>query len=818
MSQGYDGLPAYYGKSSDPITPNVGFSLKGMDPIVANNFVLADTAIGGGGSSSVKINGVTISNPNFNNTTPAAPASNLNVLWQVDGSGNVSAYVPTSGIGTVTSVALTAPAEFSVAGSPITTNGTLAIAKATQTANTVWAGPTTGIAAQPTFRALVTADLPAGVGTVTSVALTAPTEFSVAGSPITTNGTLAITKATQAANTVWAGPTSGGVTQPTFRALVAADLPAGTGTVTSVALTVPASILSVAGSPITTNGTLAVSLATQTANLFWAGPTSGGAATPTFRAIGPGDIPTDTITWDQIGNAAANQTLANGTFTTTFNQTNAAVWTWANTTPTVPTGLALSSVANASAGNTTYTGGITGGGSSAYAGASVTISGFVNGANNGTFTVVSSTTTTITVNNASGVAETNAATLTGAASASSPIITIAGTYSTGAASAVDSWTIQNLRGGAAAAANAPSALTFAHTGSTGASYLSFPAGTSTTPSFVVGLNTNTGGTFGPGLFSTGASILAMHPGDGSGNVAPSFRFYRLNSGTAVVSSALTVTSASGGGLNIAATENTNVLQQILLCGVNGTATGINILLGGNGGNNAKNFTATAGNQVAVQIGSGASQGAVVFNPASGSATFQALVVNPTINQTGTSSGNYTGLLVNVVETALKGAANLLLDLQAGTTGGTSKFAINNSGISTKYAGNTTVSNGIASELALSDLTAQTAAIVATTLLSAPVTGMYRVCWSANITTAASVSSTLGGTNGFQVIYTSPTDSVVKTTVSGLSVTSAANTTATAVGGDIVIYAKTGTNIQFKYDYTSSGTAMAFELHIRLELM
>lgn len=67
---------------------------------------------------------------------------------------------PGSGSGTVTSVALTVPAEFSVAGSPVTTSGTLAVSKATQSANTVYAGPTTGSAAAPTFRAVVPADLP----------------------------------------------------------------------------------------------------------------------------------------------------------------------------------------------------------------------------------------------------------------------------------------------------------------------------------------------------------------------------------------------------------------------------------------------------------------------------------------------------------------------------------------------------------------------------------------------------------------------------------------------------------------------------------
>lgn len=65
----------------------------------------------------------------------------------------------------------------------------------------------------------------------------------------------------------------------------------GSGSVTSVGLSAPSSILSVAGSPITTSGTLALSLATQTANRIWAGPATGSAATPTFRALVLADIP-----------------------------------------------------------------------------------------------------------------------------------------------------------------------------------------------------------------------------------------------------------------------------------------------------------------------------------------------------------------------------------------------------------------------------------------------------------------------------------------------------------------------------------------------
>lgn len=60
--------------------------------------------------------------------------------------------------------------------------------------------------------------------------------------------------------------------------------------VTSAALTVP-SILSVTGSPITTSGTFAVTLANQSANQVFAGPVSGAAVTPAFRALVVDDIP-----------------------------------------------------------------------------------------------------------------------------------------------------------------------------------------------------------------------------------------------------------------------------------------------------------------------------------------------------------------------------------------------------------------------------------------------------------------------------------------------------------------------------------------------
>jgi hypothetical protein len=73
----------------------------------------------------------------------------------------------------------------------------------------------------------------------------------------------------------------------------ASEIAASIGSVTSVGLSVPGVIFvsPVVGSPVTTSGTLQLALKTQLPNLFLAGPTSGGAVTPTFRAIVLGDLP-----------------------------------------------------------------------------------------------------------------------------------------------------------------------------------------------------------------------------------------------------------------------------------------------------------------------------------------------------------------------------------------------------------------------------------------------------------------------------------------------------------------------------------------------
>lgn len=125
----------------------------------------------------------------------------------------------------------------------------------------------TTIGAVPTTRTLTingtSYDLSANrtwnVGTVTSVAASAGTGISISGSPITSSGTLTITNTAPdqvVALTAGTGISISG-TYPNFT--ITNSSPSSGGTVTSVALTVPTG-LTITGSPITTSGTLAISL------------------------------------------------------------------------------------------------------------------------------------------------------------------------------------------------------------------------------------------------------------------------------------------------------------------------------------------------------------------------------------------------------------------------------------------------------------------------------------------------------------------------------------------------------------------------------
>ena len=77
---------------------------------------------------------------------------------------------------------------------------------------------------------------------------------------------------------------------------------ASVGETTVITMTVP-SIFELTGSPLTTTGTLALTLANQTANRIWASPASGPAAPPSFRALVVADLPDLSSTYQAAANA-----------------------------------------------------------------------------------------------------------------------------------------------------------------------------------------------------------------------------------------------------------------------------------------------------------------------------------------------------------------------------------------------------------------------------------------------------------------------------------------------------------------------------------
>src|ERR1700739_4366382 len=202
-------MPAY--RLDGTIQNPEGFALQGM-----NVYVCTQPASTGSIPPSPLATLYTNANGNVQATNPATTDGNGNYFFYAatgtytlvlfDPLGRVPTQifpdqqVVTQGGGSVTSVAMTGDGTIfnaTVTGSPITAAGTLVPALINQNANLVLSGPASGGAAAPTWRKLVSADMPAGLGTVSSVALTiAVPSFlsqSVTGSRVTTSGTLAIT-------------------------------------------------------------------------------------------------------------------------------------------------------------------------------------------------------------------------------------------------------------------------------------------------------------------------------------------------------------------------------------------------------------------------------------------------------------------------------------------------------------------------------------------------------------------------------------------------------------------------------------------------
>jgi len=129
--------------------------------------------------------------------------------------------------------------------------------------------------------------------------------------------------------------------------------------------------------------------------------------------------------------------------------------------------------------------------------------------------------------------------------------------------------------------------------------------------------------------------------------------------------------------------------------------------------------------------------------------------------------------------------------------------------------------GVALEKATVDLTAQTTALGPTSLINPPLTRMYRISAYLKVTTAGT-TSTLGP---LTITYTDGTDSVAQSNVmlmadeTGAAVTlNSINTTVSVLTGSMIVWVAAGGPIQYAVAYASTGTAMQYEVHLKLEAM
>lgn len=183
------------------------------------------------------------------------------------------------GAGTVTSVAVSVPSPFTSSGGPITGSGTIAIAVSNQAINTVWAGPASGGAGAPAFRALVAADIPvldASKITTGTMALARVTGAAGLASPAFTG--------TPTAPTATAGTNTTQIATTAFVATSYAPLasPALTGTATAVNLTI-------SGNAIFPSSTFASLPSAATAGANARRFITDGAASPVFGAAAAGN-------------------------------------------------------------------------------------------------------------------------------------------------------------------------------------------------------------------------------------------------------------------------------------------------------------------------------------------------------------------------------------------------------------------------------------------------------------------------------------------------------------------------------------------------
>ena len=172
----------------------------------------------------------TFPTPQFDALTITAGGAVTGITSADVGAVPTTAEGAASGVATLDAGAHLVATQFpALTGDITTTAGSTATAlKAVGTAGTYGSASVIPVITTDAEGRVSNVTLATAAATVSSVALAAPSIFTVTGSPVTSAGTLTLTLSSQAQNEIFASP-NGAAGAPGFRSLVLGDLPAGVG-------------------------------------------------------------------------------------------------------------------------------------------------------------------------------------------------------------------------------------------------------------------------------------------------------------------------------------------------------------------------------------------------------------------------------------------------------------------------------------------------------------------------------------------------------------------------------------------------------------
>ena len=464
---------------------------------------------------------------------------------------------------------------------------------------------------------------------------------------------------------------------------------------------------------------------------------------------------------------------------------------------TVVAPLTLQSAGNASVGSTTYGGYING---RTLTGLSVLIAGFTNAANNGTFTVSSNTSTTIVVNNPSGVAETPATSIIPTATvqlANQTIVSDSGN--------LDQWMYSMAGIQCEVDMNGTPLIT----GS--------PDGEVSVFSGQLSLS-NSGNVSVPG---TGIQVLRAEVfKSGAGQITGA------SVAASVIKAQLLINNLANNGSTLFAGVRASVSDQV--GGAPGTiGAGLyvdyegpsRVTLANYGlyvGDFSQSYTVTS----VSNIGGGFAEYFGTF-PSAASLASQFVKIsgftNPGNNGVFEVSNNTTGHIVVVNAAAINETATVIIEMLSDYAIYSAGGQVYIGGNISNYNGRVTAGNGIPAEvnqIASTGLTANYNAGSAATIFTPTTASQLRISYSQAITTADAVSSTfpsltLGWTGAGGIART-------KTLVA----TSATNTTAVESDGVVVITTNASTPVTLTSASYASNTpaTMAYALSVTTEVL